>query len=437
MAGEVRIKVGAAHAAKMNPQWMGIQHFIEHLILFGASRNYAPNEVQDIISSRLFFYHNARTSITDAAYFTSGSLGHVFPSHNFWAAFEAITDGIYFPKFDTPSIEGQRLRVLNEITQYSTPLEQEDRNFYKLMYGPEYLGYNTLGTKEQVEAYTFDDFERFHQGSMTLQNTTISITGDVVHGQAVEKVENTLAGAISRGFDLPVLEEPYVQRGEYRRRTKDTNKGFVEISLNFPAPNIADRKFSSAYLAMMGLSKTVQQKIFSRFGLYTAFVGYDGFFNPGAKISLCTNVGEKEKSTDVLNYALDIMQDSSTSNHIAEMHGNLVAHTVNDISITQSTVESEATWLNNLSAIGAALPSYQEKIAMVEDTTPDELVESIKTLNASHAFLNARGHADALDTVPSIDVIDSWRSLPKYPASVVATGQPTTPPPVSTPRQPG
>jgi len=99
IAGEIAINVGAAHAASIDKRLVGIPHFLEHWLMFGASRNFGPREVNKRLPKQFALQNNASTGPAGTRFFRSGN-GHVVPADLFWNAFAMVVDGTFFPKFD-------------------------------------------------------------------------------------------------------------------------------------------------------------------------------------------------------------------------------------------------------------------------------------------------------------------------------------------------
>ncbi|MER2520831.1 MAG: hypothetical protein ABTQ34_09140 [Bdellovibrionales bacterium] len=101
-------------------------------------------------------------------------------------------------------------------------------------------------------------------------------------------------------------------------------------------------------------------------------------------------------------------QDEKVIKQIATNH-HLVGAALNSIEISQPRVEIIASSINFARIIGDPLHSRNEKIARYRDTPPKQVAEAIRGFCRSPAFLDVRGHHDALSSVPSIDTINSWR----------------------------
>ena len=145
----------------------------------------------------------------------------------------------------------------------------------------------------------------------------------------------------------------------------------------------------------------------NKFGLYDASVGYYGYAVKASHVQLNLVTGQKDTAADILAYALEIMEDPETQSLIASKHGELVGRQAAYAETAQPTVESLATKLNYNNAIGAPLLSLDEEVSNFRNTTSDQVVREVQELVRAPAFLDIRGHANALDAIPPIDVVAS------------------------------
>jgi predicted Zn-dependent peptidase len=342
----------------------------------------------------------------------------VLPARKFWDSFALASDGLFFPKFDQKSVIRERSRILNEIKQTATPLSIDNHRFYELLWRQDYTGYLTIGTREQVESYTQEDFVACHQRGYNLHNTCVAITGDINHAEATERVSEILNGAPCTPPNLPNLGECRVHKGEFRRHTDGANEGYTEAHLIFEAVQANSDQFFPTLVAVDLLSDTIQDKLTERFGLYAAHMGCGGWPSKQPSIGVTILTGQKENASAALEYALEIIMSPQTLEAAASNHEDLVARKIQEIEVEQPTLEQLAVRLNN--CIGGEMPLFSpaDRIEKLQEVEPDQVRDVIKALRTSSMFLNVRGHAGALDAVPPIDVIDAWRAEPAALAAI-------------------
>jgi len=240
------------------------------------------------------------------------------------------------------------------------------------------------------------------------------------HRQAVEKVEEILKDVPS-GQLMPALARPKFQVGEFRRHKDGANEGHVDIDVAFSSVNCTDNKINPTYLASSALSGIVKDKVTEKYGLYAASFGHQGYYSITPSFNLTLVTGKKEQAVEVLEYALEIIRDPETLSSIAERHEEWVEKSVSGMEVSQPKIEGLASVMNDRHAIGASLYSYDKIIDDFRKTTADQVADVIKELNECPIFLDLRGHSEALDALPPIEIVDAWRSSPnrgKNPAAI-------------------
>ena len=230
IAGEVAVKVGAAHARKINPRLIGIPHCLEHLTLFGRSRHYPPRHVNNTLPEDYALQHNAATSYLCTKFFRSGN-GHVVPSELFWEAFEKIIDGTFFPEIDRETWDIELKRIFNEIKTVVSPETLDILALDARMHGLPFMRECPTGTIEQLNGYTRAECLDFHQNYYTLSNTCIVLTGDVDHNREVAQAEAFLAD-VPTGPAIPLIDKGAFQSGEFRKASNfPENAGCLRVTL--------------------------------------------------------------------------------------------------------------------------------------------------------------------------------------------------------------
>ncbi|MGE3622503.1 MAG: M16 family metallopeptidase [Bdellovibrionales bacterium] len=426
MAGHIRLTVGTAHATKINPRFMGLPHFNEHMVHNGESRNYRADQVRTEISEALFFDPNAISGMFDthhlANFSSNGIIGQVFPVRNFWQAFEAVADGVFFPKYDQATLERERARILNEISENQTQLRKDNARFYAQLFGVDYMGFDGLGTREQVIGYNRNDLIAFQDITGTLRNTVIVVTGDVEHQEAISRIEKILSDVPKGHTELPSLKRGEVQQGEFRRQTDGANEGLVEASLHFPAPDVSHKEFHGTLLAAPALSRIISDAVQNRFGAYSTWLSYKGWLTPLPSVQLTVKTGEKAKAADALAFAVEVMQDPKTMELLEQKHDKLIGRRINDIEVFQPPLQEMTSGIHLYNDLNIPFFTDEESIAQYKRVSPADIAMAVTRLNTSLAFLEVRGHHDALDAIPSIDLVEAWRSKPSEP--LIRTRQP-------------
>ncbi|MCS6814326.1 MAG: insulinase family protein [Cyanobacteria bacterium] len=164
-------------------QWMGIAHFLEHMVFKGSDR-IAPGEFDHAIESR-GGTSNAATSHDYAHFYVMTAQDQIAATLPYLAELltkAAIPEREFYP---------ERQVVLEELRQ-----AQDD---------PDWLGFQTLmetiyphhpyrrsilGTPESLMGISSQDMQQFHQAHYQPHNMTVVITGGIDYCTALELVEH-------------------------------------------------------------------------------------------------------------------------------------------------------------------------------------------------------------------------------------------------------
>jgi predicted Zn-dependent peptidase len=423
IGGEIAFGVGAAHAAKINPEWLGLPHYIEHMLQYGASRNYETHEVNRLFSQKFGLVHNAWTSGNETRYFTNGGAGHALPTRHFWGALTAAADGLFFPRFDSFSMERERSRIVEERSSGLTQLRLDDAYFYKMLYGQDHLEWQTLGSLEQIMSYGYNDFVACHQRCYSLQNTAVAIVGDITHQEAIDKVSAIFQGASEQNSDLPTLGKLEVQNGEYRRHIDGANEGHLESCFYFKAASFDDPDFYATQIAVAGLGEIIVDRLMNKYGLYSAAVSHRNWATHAAgSITLFLQTAKREKIADATAEALELLQSPATHKTIADSHQSLMDKKTMAIEVNQAGVGNIASDMNIFHNSNMPLRMFGAEVKAFNETSPDQVEAVLKNLGSVPMFMNLRGHPGMLDALPPIDVVDGWRVQPSTPAPMTNAG---------------
>jgi hypothetical protein len=214
--------------------------------------------------------------------------------------------------------------------------------------------------------------------------------------------------------------------GEFRRHKDDANPGHMIIELWFPAANLVFDRFYPTSVAITALNNIMNDKVKEKYHLYSAGTAYLGWASTEPTSLLYLITGRPELATEALEYALSLFRAPETLDTIGKGHSDNVGRMVAVEQVRQPTVQQLASWLNHIDAIGAPLLSPHENIERYRKVSIDQVLDVVEQLNTGPMFLNLRAHVDALNALPSIDVIDSWRVSPPSRAQTVPASRKAT-----------
>jgi len=182
MSATVLLLVGAGSRYETK-DISGLSHFLEHMFFKGGERFKDTNEVSKAIDS-VGGAFNAFTGKEYVGYYVKSAYEHIDIS------FDVLSDMMVNAKLEDFEIDKERGVILEEYNMYQdTPMYQIGWNFERLLYGDQPMGWDQVGTKENILRFKHKDFASYKDALYTPDNIVISVAGNVEHKDIVEKVK--------------------------------------------------------------------------------------------------------------------------------------------------------------------------------------------------------------------------------------------------------
>ncbi len=161
----------------------GLSHFLEHMFFKGGEKFKNTKEVSEAIDS-IGGEFNAFTGKEYAGYFVKVAATHAD------IAFEVLSDMLVHAKFPAEEIEKERGVILEEYNMYlDTPMYQVGWNFERLLFGDQPMGWDQIGTRENISRFMRDDFVKYKNELYQPDNLVIAVAGKCEHAAVVAQVE--------------------------------------------------------------------------------------------------------------------------------------------------------------------------------------------------------------------------------------------------------
>ncbi len=161
----------------------GISHFLEHMFFKGAKKYKTAKAVSEAIDG-VGGDFNAFTSKEYAGYFVKVA------AHHTKLALDVISDMMLHARFDQEEIEKERGVIMGEYNMYQdTPMYQVAWNFERAIFGDQPLGWDEIGTKENIHSLQRDDFVAYKESLYTPGNMVVCLAGAVDHDEVVEMIQ--------------------------------------------------------------------------------------------------------------------------------------------------------------------------------------------------------------------------------------------------------
>ena len=161
----------------------GLSHFLEHMFFKGGEKFQNTKEVSQAIDS-VGGEFNAFTGKEYAGYFVKVAAKHAE------TAYSVLSDMLVNPKFPAEEIEKERGVILEEYNMYQdTPMYQVGWDFERLIFGDQAMGWDQIGSKENIRKFQREDFVNYKNELYQPDNLVITVAGKCEHEAVVENVK--------------------------------------------------------------------------------------------------------------------------------------------------------------------------------------------------------------------------------------------------------
>ena len=211
-----------------NEKENGLAHFLEHMFFKGTKKRRGAKEISEELDAIGSIY-NAFTSKDRTAYYAKVS------SRYLDTALDVISDIFLNSTLPEKEITKERGAVIQEIDMYEDmPMRTVDNVFDALIFGEEHpLGRTILGPKENIRAFTRNDFTTYLKRNYTPANTVVCIAGSFSSPKVLAKIKKDFGGLASQN---PPALVPFMGRQDAPRISiKEKKTDQTQLILGVPA----------------------------------------------------------------------------------------------------------------------------------------------------------------------------------------------------------
>lgn len=151
----------------------GISHFLEHLFFKGTKKRPTTLAISQELDS-IGAEFNAFTGKEYTGYWVKADAGKIE------VALDVVSDMLLNSRFPAVEIEREKGVILEEINMYEdNPMIQIEEIMENSLYGDSPAGWDTIGTKKNVQGFKREDFIKYLKAQYSAHNTFICLTGDL------------------------------------------------------------------------------------------------------------------------------------------------------------------------------------------------------------------------------------------------------------------
>ncbi len=268
----------------------GISHFIEHMFFKGTYKRTAKKLADDM--SRIGGHVNAYTSKEYVCFYA-----HVLDEH-LDTVIDILSDMLTHSKFDQEDIQKEKGIILEEYAMYEdNPEEVVIDELHAIVWPEQSLGYNIIGTKENINRMEKNMLEDYVEKQYVGDNIVISVVGKINFSNVLSKLEKAFS-PVKSGNSL-VRDQSTIYVPSKRGLNRSIEQSHMAIS--FPSINyFSDDTYGLNMVSVLlggGLNSRLFQSIREEQGLaYSLYSFIENFHNAGLFTTYAaTSVAQTER----------------------------------------------------------------------------------------------------------------------------------------------
>ncbi|MDZ7678110.1 MAG: pitrilysin family protein [Acidimicrobiales bacterium] len=295
----------------------GASHFLEHLLFKGTEHRSARQiaEAVDAVGGEM----NAFTAKEHTAYYTR------LPADALDAGLELLSDVVTAPAFRPNEVEAERQVILEELAMdEDDPDDLVHTLLFQAMYPGHSLGWETVGTRDTIEAMGRDDIAGFFAHHYHPVNLVVAAAGQLDHDRVVAGVQACFDGRT--GGQRPPRHAPTEPPRSLAVQRRDTEQAHVALGWRAVSFDDPDR-YALAVLNQVlggGMASRLFQEVREERGLaYSVGSGTSLFADSGALIVYVgTALGRSTEALTVIDGVVsDLVADGITTRELEVAKG--------------------------------------------------------------------------------------------------------------------
>lgn len=321
IATKLRVNYGFSHERKGEE---GMAHFLEHCLVTGGSQKYNPIQADEIRGS--FGLSNAFTKL-GRTFFVGQMLTEDFEK---WLDY--VSNHVFTPRFDKNRVNGERERVLREISDAkSNPTYQAGVEFNSMLYQGHPKGRFGLGKEQVVKNASLEEISKFHSRGYYPNNMDLIVVGGIPKniGELIAKYFGKNSKGENTRKEFPKLKQLKDKKIIYRSAPERLNSDNPEessaqifLAYNGPIETHMDRYPIGAMNQILG--GDTNSLLFQNLGLkkglaYHVETSYNGDYNAG-ELHINANVQAKkiDEAVECIFEEVQKMKTQKVSEKIVE-----------------------------------------------------------------------------------------------------------------------
>lgn len=370
-----------------NLQNNGVTHFIEHMMFKGTDKLNARQiaELFDGIGGQV----NAFTSKEYTCYYAK-----VLDEH-FGLALSTLSDMLLNSKFAEEELVKERRVVIEEIKMYEdAPDELVHDLIAEVIYPTHPLGYNILGTEENLNAFTSQDLFDYMASNYTTDNIVLAVAGNVKREDVLKQAEELFGHMQASRRQLELVQATFTSGQAIRHKATEQ----THIVLGMPGFKY-DHKMSYPCLLFNNIlggtsSSRLFQEVREERGLaYSIYSYHTAYKDTGVFGLYCGTAPERAQT--VLDLCGEIFGQIVQKGLTEEELTKAKEQVKGSLMLSMESTSSRMSRLGKNELLGRHI-SLDEVVGKVQAVTLDQINEAAKLMLSGPFAMAAVGPNETL-----------------------------------------
>ncbi len=358
----------------------GIAHFLEHMMFKGTTKRPTAHDISAELDG-IGAEYNAFTGKECTGYYAKVAATHAA------VALDVVSDIFMNAKLEQGEITRESGTIVQELSMYEDmPMRHISDLFEAHLYGDHPLGWEIIGTRENIRAFKRADFVRYMKRGYVAENVVVGIAGQFDAKRMQKDIESRFAHighgtkpVYKKVADKQSVPGLFVQK----KKTDQTHLLFGVRAFDMFHPD----RYALSVLATLlggGMSSRLFIEVRERRGLaYSVHTSVDAYRDAGYLATQCgVEHGNLEKTLQVIlneyrKIATHLVTDAELRKAKEYIKGKMAMGFEGSDDVIEYLVGQE------VSHGEIVLPV--EKMALIEAVTPEDILRV-----AQHIFVNKK-----------------------------------------------
>lgn len=363
----VMVEAGTRYETRANN---GLSHFLEHMCFKGTKKRGSLQIAYEL--EAMGAETNAFTSYDYTGYYAKGRAA-LLPQ-----LVDVVSDVYLNSVFPEAEIEKERGVICGEIDMYGDlPQRAVHDLFAESLYGDQPAGYTILGPKENIKAFTRNDFVTYHKKHYVAEKTIVVVAGNIESRDAELLVAKAFKDIVG-GASIHKKKIAKIAGNKVVVRYKKTDQSHIAMGMRSVPMGHADRTAMEVLIAALG--QGMSSRLFTKLreemgaGYYVrASLGYLTDADDTCDLNIKTGT-EPHRVPEVIRAIMGEIQRLRTEQISADELRKVQEFLVGGMYMGLESSDAAAGHAAHFAIFHKGIKSPQEIEREIRKVTPDQLL---------------------------------------------------------------